>query len=711
MRRIFLIAYCVLISISVFSNSYWIKDLESQRIPDENVVNMFNQWFNINNQSTFKKTRDYTDDLGIRHQNFKQFYNGLPVDGYLIIVHSKNGTVRSVNGYVMEDVVNTSTVRKSSKGELVVVPVSSEDGIVYHTAYKTIDAKRMVEVYTDAITGAVIKEISLVNNYDVSGSAQTLYNGVQNITCDYVESQGLYRLVDNKRKIYTLNASVVDGEVLENKAEQWRQSNPDYDQNSMYEQYVRLLTEQCEYIAVDAPEFYRNTIGLQITISKVDDNWWNKKFSDSKPDLYIKLLDKNKNLIYKTPTKSDASLPVTFNISKTYIPAPLEELYFQVCEEDSFSDDMGSYILIKPTASSKEIWQDGDKPNSQGYYQESSSILGANDIHWGMEKVIDFYKTTFNRISYDNNGAWIIQYLYPPIVNINFNAAAHSDSQPYVIYYGIGGELNNNYLTKPYVVFDITAHEFTHLVTAHNGQGGLEYSSESGALNESFSDIMACVAEKYVFGNTANWNIGDNLFFDKPYMRSMKTPKIGYYILSKNVNGVNVPYIGLNPQPDTYKGEYWADTSDLSQTGDHGGVHTNSGVQNKWFYLLSEGGSGSNDNGDGYTVKGIGIDMAAQIAYRNLVTYLTPTATFYDSREGSIAAAKDLYGVSSQAYKSVMDAWHAVGVGEDYNNTITSIIPNLPDEQSPTTIKYMSNGKIFVKKGDDVYDMLGKKVK
>ena len=710
MRRFFLIAYCVLISISAFSNSYWIKDLESQRIPDENVVNMFNQWFNINNQSTFEKTRDYTDNLGIRHQNFKQFYNGLPVEGYLIIVHSKNGTVSAVNGYVMEDVVNTSTLRKSSEGELVVVPVSSNEEIVYHTAYKTIDTKRMVEVYTDATTGTVIKEISLVNNYDVSGTAQTLYNGVQNITCDYVESQGLYRLVDNKRKIYTLNASVVNGEELENNAEQWRQNNPDYDNDNMLEQYVKLLTEQCEYIAVGAPEFYRNAIGLQITISKVDDNWWNKKFSDSKPDLYIKLLDKNNNLIYKTPTKSDASLPVTFNISKTYIPAPLEELYFQVCEEDSFSDDMGSYILIKPTASSKEIWQDGDKPNSQGYYQESSSILGANDIHWGMEEIFDFYKIKFNRISYDDNGGWIIQYLYPPVVNDNFNAQA-SHIQPYVIFYGIGGELKNYYLTKPYVVFDILAHEFTHLVTAHNGQGGLEYSSESGALNESFSDIMACVAEKYVFGNTANWNIGDNLFFDKPYMRSMESPKIGYDILPKNVNGVIVPYIGLKPQPDTYKGEYWADTSDLSPTGDQGGVHTNSGVQNKWFYLLSEGGSGSNDKGDNYTVKGIGIDMAAQIAYRDLVTYLTPTATFYNSREGSIAAAKDLYGVSSQAYKSVMDAWHAVGVGDDYNNTITSVISNLPDEQFPITIKYMTNGKIFVKKGNDVYDMLGKKVK
>lgn len=699
MRRIFLIVYCVFISISVFSNSYWIKDLESQRIPDENVVNMFNQWFNINNQSTFKKTRDYTDDLGIRHQNFKQFYNGLPVDGYLIIVHSKNGTVSAVNGYVMEDVVNTSTLRKSSEGELVVAPVSSNEEIVYHTAYKTIDTKRMVEVYTDATTGTVIKEISLVNNYDVSGTAQTLYNGVQNITCDYVESQGLYRLVDNKRKIYTLNASVVDTGAINKSLISWAENNQQAEANEMWGKYVSLLTAECLYFGSETSNFSIGDNALKITITKIYNNWW-KEWMESKPDIYITLKDKKGNQIYKSSTISNASTPLTFYVDKKYLMRPLEYLFLELHDEDTIGDDNSKMIYIIPTASDTIEWKNAD---SEGYYTETISLLGANDAHWGMEKVYDYYKLKFSRNSFDNNDGWIVQYVYPqktPLLDMMGlampnNAFAVSKYEPNIMLYGLGDGVNFH----PVVNFDVLAHEFTHLVTGNNGQGGLFYEGESGALNESFSDIMACAAEKYVLGSNANWTIGENLFFNYPYMRSMKTPKIGYDIKSPH------------PQPDTYKGEYWADTSDLSPTGDQGGVHTNSGVQNKWFYLLSEGGSGSNDNGDNYTVKGIGIDMAAQIAYRNLVTYLTPTATFYDSREGSIAAAKDLYGVSSQAYQSVMDAWHAVGVGDDYNNTITSVTSNLPDEQFHTTIKYMTNGKIFVKKGNNVYDMLGKKVK
>ena len=71
--------------------------------------------------------------------------------------------------------------------------------------------------------------------------------------------------------------------------------------------------------------------------------------------------------------------------------------------------------------------------------------------------------------------------------------------------------------------------------------------------------------------------------------------------------------------PDTYGGTYWINPGGP----DLGGVHTNSSVQNFWFYLLSVGGTGVNDNGDSYSVTGIGIDDAAKIAYRNLTVYLT----------------------------------------------------------------------------------------
>jgi len=77
---------------------------------------------------------------------------------------------------------------------------------------------------------------------------------------------------------------------------------------------------------------------------------------------------------------------------------------------------------------------------------------------------------------------------------------------------------------------------------------------------------------------------------------------------------------------------------------------------------LSEGGSGVNDNGYSYSVTGLGIDQAEQIAYRNLSTYLTPTSEYFDARLGSIYGAIDLYGDNSQQFQSVVEAWNAVGV-------------------------------------------------
>ncbi|MEO8710528.1 MAG: M4 family metallopeptidase, partial [Parafilimonas sp.] len=111
-------------------------------------------------------------------------------------------------------------------------------------------------------------------------------------------------------------------------------------------------------------------------------------------------------------------------------------------------------------------------------------------------------------------------------------------------------------------------------------------------------------------------------------------------------------------QPDTYLGTYW-----YTGSGDNGGVHYNSGVGNFMFYLLVTGGSGTNDNGDSYTVSGIGLSEADQILYRTNTTYLVPTSQYADWRTACINAAVDLYGASSNEVNQVENAWHAVGIG------------------------------------------------
>jgi hypothetical protein len=178
---------------------------------------------------------------------------------------------------------------------------------------------------------------------------------------------------------------------------------------------------------------------------------------------------------------------------------------------------------------------------------------------------------------------------------------------------------------------DIMGHEFTHGVT--QDEAGLVYQNESGALNESFSDIFGDMVESYAEGIN-DWLVGA----DRGAIRSFSNP-----------NDYN--------DPDTYKGTHW-----YTGTGDHGGVHTNSGVQNHWFYLLSVGGSGTNDKGQSYNVTGIGRFAARDIAYRALTVYLTSSSQYIDARKASLRAALDLYGQCTQEIISVGDAWHAVGV-------------------------------------------------
>jgi hypothetical protein len=85
------------------------------------------------------------------------------------------------------------------------------------------------------------------------------------------------------------------------------------------------------------------------------------------------------------------------------------------------------------------------------------------------------------------------------------------------------------------------------------------------------------------------------------------------------------------------------------------------------------GGSGTNDKQDAYNVPAIGIQKAEQIAYRNLTTYLTPAATFWDARQGALQSAIDLYGAGSPEYFATRKAWYAVGVGTDSTAATTGL--------------------------------------
>lgn len=295
-----------------------------------------------------------------------------------------------------------------------------------------------------------------------------------------------------------------------------------------------------------------------------------------------------------------------------------------------------------------DYWDVDDYPGDNIMYTntskhwEDSVLRPALQVHWGMEKIYDYYKNVHGRNSYDGNESNIYN-IYNPVAldrqGAAFNAAAIGNG---MMIYGRGGTYRGK-LYKPLVCFDVAAHEFTHLVTGANGRGGLQYRNESGALNESFSDIFGATIDFYTRGDSANWIMGEEIFNDGSFIRSLSDPKS--------------PTDENDKCPNTYKGQYW-----YYGSLDHGGVHINSTVQSYWFYLLSHGGSGTNDKGYSYTVTPIGIEAARSIAYRNLMYYLPYTAGYIDAYKGSLLATKDLFGESSTQYRAVIEAWKAVGI-------------------------------------------------
>lgn len=272
-----------------------------------------------------------------------------------------------------------------------------------------------------------------------------------------------------------------------------------------------------------------------------------------------------------------------------------------------------------------------DFVDSDGNFTASNAHAGVS-AHWGAEATYDYYFNVHSRNSYNNTGGILLSYVHR---GVNYNNAYWDGTR---MTYGDG----DGTTFSPLVSIDVTGHEISHGVTEYSAN--LIYENEPGALNESFSDIFGTAIEFYVEGSSGDWLIGEDIYLQGIALRSMEDP-----------NSVG--------DPDTYFGNNWAPlSSNPNQLNDYGGVHTNSSVQNYWFYLLSEGGSGVNDNGDSYNVSGIGIDDAALIAYRSLTGYLTGTSEFMDARNGSIDAATDLFGDPSQQLQSVKDAWDAVGV-------------------------------------------------
>jgi Zn-dependent metalloprotease len=267
-----------------------------------------------------------------------------------------------------------------------------------------------------------------------------------------------------------------------------------------------------------------------------------------------------------------------------------------------------------------------DYTSSTASWTLTGTNQAAMDAHYGVSQTYNFYHTVLSRNSYDNKGTALTSYVNDPTYTDNafwdgsaMNFCKRSNSTTYPA--GVTG-------------IDVTGHELTHGVTQTSS--GLNYSKEPGAINESMSDIFGKAVQFWSKPTDHNWLISNNMNWN---IRNMSNPN-------------------QFSDPDTYKGSYW-----VTSSTDNYGVHTNSGVGNFMFYLLVDGGSGTNDIGHSYSVAGIGLDHAIKILYRSNTVYLTPSSQYADWRQACINSAIDLYGAGSNDVIQVQNAWYAVGVG------------------------------------------------
>ena len=135
---------------------------------------------------------------------------------------------------------------------------------------------------------------------------------------------------------------------------------------------------------------------------------------------------------------------------------------------------------------------------------------------------------------------------------------------------------------------------------------------------------------------------------------------------------------------------------------DNGGIHFNNGVFNYWFYLLTEGGSGINDNEQSYDVKGIGMQKTEKLLMHIILNYLEPEMNYAQMRVVSQYAAIDLWGDKSEELAQVHNAWFAVGVADK------TPVENVEDKLFNV---YSAKGNIVVEAEEnsiiEVYTLLG----
>lgn len=256
--------------------------------------------------------------------------------------------------------------------------------------------------------------------------------------------------------------------------------------------------------------------------------------------------------------------------------------------------------------------------------------------HFNGGEAYEYFRQKFNRNSINGSGGNIVS-----IINVadeNGNDMDNAFWNGAAMFYGNGDVAFNAPLAK---ALDVAGHEMSHGVIQNTAN--LEYIGQSGALNESYADIFGAMIDR------DDWKMGEDVtnsgIFPTGAIRDLSNPNNG----------------GSGPGSPGWQPKHMNEFQNLPNTpqGDNGGVHVNSGIPNRAFFLLATS---------------IGRDKAEQIYYKALTDYLVKSSQFIDMRNSAELAAKDLHGAGSTEVLAVRSAFDGVGIGsgqgDDYEEDI-----------------------------------------
>lgn len=271
------------------------------------------------------------------------------------------------------------------------------------------------------------------------------------------------------------------------------------------------------------------------------------------------------------------------------------------------------------------VRQEGEPPVSD---------IAVNEAYDGSGVTYDMFFDVYGRNSIDNNGLRLDSTVH---YQTGYDNAFWNGQQ---MVYGDGDEdmpESQRLFNRFTAALDVIGHELTHGVTQY--EAGLVYWDQSGALNESMSDVFGSLVKQYQRQETAdqaNWIIGEGLFTSNVNgvgIRSMKAPGTAY----------DDPVLGKDPQP-AHMDDY------VNTIEDNGGVHINSGIPNHAFYVTS------------IELGGNAWEKAGNIWYKTLTDKLTNRASFQQAADLTYEAAGELYGTGSLEQQAVRKGWAEVGI-------------------------------------------------